>query len=535
MAEEDNGRGAKFFEPLTSMAPHQMLISGLLAVASVLAIFGLWSWATAPSYQTLLVGEEPTIVSESIAALEAAGIDYRVGAGGTMLEVRKDSVAEAEIRLASAGISSSDIAGYELLDEQGFSASSFQQRINYQRALEGELTRTILDLDRVLAASVHLSIPEDELFSDDEEAPTASVVIDPNGTIGSSAVEGIANLVAAAVPGMSPDGVTVTDTSGRVLTDNGGNGSTDAFMIRRTLEQQLETSAQTMLIAALGQQNALVRVSADIDLDEAEKETVTYDPESQVALREQLINEAYTGGVEGAAGVVGVTDDILDGAQIAPGDPSEYARDEQTSEFAVDRIRTVERNSAGDVLRLSVAVVVNDGLDPQPDLAQISAIVAAAVGLDPARGDTIAVEALPFDEQFADSLEVLPEEIAAAADPLAPIAPFLGIGQTALAILLLVLIVFSLRKGVKTLTNSVKQASIEVIDVDEVDKQALAESSDEDKSSDGSSDEDGASDGEPLALDRGPLSSDDVMRIIDQQPIEVASLLRSWAEEGVSN
>lgn len=536
MTDEDNGRGAKFLKPLTSMAPHQMLITGLLAVASILAIMGLWQWATAPSYQTLMVGEEPAIVSESIAALEAAGIDYRVGAGGTMLEVPREAVADAEIRLASAGISSSTIQGYELLDNQGFSASSFQQRINYQRALEGELTRTILELDQVIAASVHLSIPEDELFTDEEEDPSASVVIDTSGNIGSRAVDGIVNVVASAVPGMSPDGVTVADTSGRVLTDNGASASTDAFIIRRALEQQLETSAQTMLIAAFGQENALVRVSADLDLDEAERETVTYDPESQVALREQLTTEEYKGGTGAAEGVVGVTDEILDATAVADENDSDYSRNEQTSEFGVDRVRTVERNSSGDVLRLSVAVVVNDSVEPQPDLTQVSDIVAAAVGLDPARGDVIAVESIAFDAGFAEALESLPEEAVVASDPLAPIAPYLGIGQTALAILLLVLVVLSLRKGVKTLTNSVREASVEVLDVDEIEKGALAEAKG-DKSSLNSDTTTAtkSADGEPLALDRGPLSSGDVMRIIDQQPIEVASLLRTWADEAVSN
>lgn len=535
MAEEDNGRGANFLKPLTSMAPHQMLITGMLAIASILAIMGLWQWATAPSYQTLMVGEEPAIVSESIAALEAAGIDYRVSAGGTMLEVQRDAVAEAEIRLASAGISSSTIDGYELLDNQGFSASSFQQRINYQRALEGELTRTILDIDQVLAASVHLSIPEDELFSDEEEDPTASVVIDTSGNIGSRAVDGIVNVVASAVPGMSPDSVTVADTSGRVLTDNGASASTDAFMIRRSLEQQLETSAQTMLIAAFGQENALVRVSADLDLDEAERETVTYDPESQVALREQLTTEEYKGGTGAAEGVVGVTDEVLDATAVADDNESDYSRNEQTSEFGVDRVRTVERNSSGDVLRLSVAVVVNEAVDPQPDLAQVSDIVAAAVGLDTARGDVIAVEAIAFDAGFTEGLEVLPEDAAVPADPLAPIAPYLGIGQTALAILLLVLIVLSLRKGVKTLTTSVREASVEVLDTEELEKQALAKGEDEKSSDTSDATQATSGDGEPLALDRGPLSSGDVMRIIDQQPIEVASLLRTWADEAVTN
>ena len=537
MAEEDNGRGAKFLKPLTSMAPHQMLITGLLAVASLLAIMGLWQWATAPSYQTLMVGEEPAIVSESIAALESAGIDYRVGAGGTMLEVPRDAVAAAEISLASAGISSSTIEGYELLDDQGFSASSFQQRINYQRALEGELTRTILDLDQVIAASVHLSIPEDELFSDEEEDPRASVVIDTSGNIGSRAVDGIVNVVASAIPGLSPDGVTVTDTSGRVLTDNGASASTDAFLIRRSLEQQLETSAQTMLIAAFGQENALVRVSADLDLDEAERETVTYDPESQVALREQLTTEDYKGGSDAAEGVVGVTDELLDATTVADQNESDYSRSEQTSEFGVDRVRTVERNSSGDIVRLSVAVVVNNAVDPQPDLAQVSDIVAAAVGLDTARGDVIAVESIAFDAGFSEALESLPEETIAASDPLAPIAPYLGIGQTVLAILLLVVIVLSLRKGVKTLTNSVREVSVEILDVDQIEKGALTAGKGvaSGKVSDDNKAHASSGGGEPLALDRGPLSSGDVMRIIDNQPIEVASLLRTWADEAVSN
>ena len=227
---------------------------------------------------------------------------------------------------------------------------------------------------------------------------------------------------------------------------------------------------------------------------------------------------------------------MLDAATIADDSDSDYARNEQTSEFAVDRIRTVERNSSGDIVRLSVAVVVNDSVDPQPDLTQVSDIVAAAVGLDPTRGDVIAVESIPFDAQFTETLEALPVAAEAAADPLAPIAPYLGIGQTALAVLLLVVIVLSLRKGVKNLTNTVRQASVEVIDIDEVQKAALSEgSSSSSISSSGTEEKQNTSNGEPLALDRGPMSSNEVMRIIDQQPIEVASLLRTWADEAVSN
>jgi len=130
MADTEKTRGSKLFEPVASMAPHQMAIAGLLAVASLLAIMGLWRWANAPSYQTLMVGEEPALVADAIAELEAGGIDYRVSAGGTAIDVPRDRLADAEVRLASAGLATSTVPGYELLDQQGFSTSSFQQRIS---------------------------------------------------------------------------------------------------------------------------------------------------------------------------------------------------------------------------------------------------------------------------------------------------------------------------------------------------------------------------------------------------------------------
>ncbi|MGI9607340.1 MAG: flagellar basal-body MS-ring/collar protein FliF [Acidimicrobiales bacterium] len=534
MEDERTTGAARLLEPISSMAPHQMAISALLALAAIVGSFALFQWSTAPAYQAFLVGEEPSVVSDSITELESAGIPYRVSAGGTTLEVPRDQLADAEVRLAAAGVSGSSVTGYELLDDQGFSTSSFQQRINFQRALEGELTRTIMEMDHVLVASVHLSIPEDELFTDDEEPPTAAVVIDPAGTIGRQGVDGIVSVVSSAVPGMAPEGVTVTDTSGRVLTDNGSAASSSGLEARRSLEQQLETSAQTMLIAAFGPENAMVRVSAELDLDDSERETVTYNPESQIAIREQIIQESYVADGDDAAGIVGVTDDINTGIPDLEAGGSDYTRNEQTSEYGIDRVRTVERNSSGDVTRLSVAVVVNESLDPQPDLAQVAQVVSAAVGLNEARGDVIAVEAIPFDEEFAaDIAEFIPEP--PAADPLAPIAPYLGILKTAFAVLLLVLVVLSLRKGTKTLTATLKPVAVDLTAIEAADAESSSSGDEISKSGDSDASENEGSE-EALALERGAAAADDVMRIIDQQPIEVASLLRSWANDAaVSN
>jgi len=289
-----------------------------------------------------------------------------------------------------------------------------------------------------------------------------------------------------------------------------------------------------MLIAAFGAENALVRVSLEVDLDEAERETVTYDPESQIALREQTITEQFVGGADNTAGVVGITDEILEGTPaIDANSDSDYLRNEQTSEYGVDRVRTVERNSSGDITRLSVAVVINDALDPAPDLAQVSELVGASVGLNLERGDVIAVEAITFDERFADDLEVAaPSE--APADPLALVAPYLGIGQTALAILLLVLVVLSLRKGVKSFTATLNQIKPEPADVIELDSGAVADTAAGETKGAGEATSE-AKDSAVLELERGPVSANDVMHIIDQQPIEVAALLRSWADEAVHN
>lgn len=498
----------RFEHSIRSMAPMQLAMSALIGVV---VLFGSWSfyrWTTAPAYQAIVSGADPAEIAEVSGELDSAGIGHRLINGGTGVEVATNQVSASRIALGAAGLPGNGIDGYELLDRQGFSASSFQQRIGYQRALEGELTRTLNELDSVRSASVHLSIPEDRLFTDSDEA-TASILIAPNGTVGIRTVESIVNVVSNAVPGLTPDRVTVSDTSGQILTDQASSGS--GFLEQRlSYERRLETSAETMLATALGGQNAVVRVVAELDLDESSIETVTFDPESQIAIREQTITEQFDGNGGDGAGILGVADETLDGGQLANADSSTgYVRNEQTAEYGVARTTTVEKKSPGRVTSLAVAVVVNESIDPAPNLSQIESLVAAAVGLDLERGDSIAIETLPFDQ----SLIAEADEAQASAESAASLQTMIGYAKTGGAILLLLVVSLFLRLGFKNLAA------------------LFPERQDDDKANKSKDDSidltDGADGFESLNASSGP----NVMKLIDRQPEEVATLLRSWTSE----
>ena len=358
----------------------QYLALGLMALAVV--ILGMWfmRWSSTPSWEVVVSGLAPADTDEVTTELSADGIEYRLANGGTAIEVPSDQADQARVAIgdSSAGVAAD---GYELLDEQGFLASSFSQRVNYQRAIEGELARTIMAMDDVTSAIVHVAIPEDRLFADDEPAARASVVVD--GRLDQGTVASIANVVASSIPGLDPMNVTVADTAGRVLNGGEADLSRDMQLQAEDLyEAQLELAAQSMLTTALGPGNAVVRVTADLNFDELEQETVTYDADTQVTLREQQLDEAFTGDNDVPLGTLGTAEEVTDAGELAGEEGSAYLRQERNSEFGVPSTRTVSRQAPGRVERLTVAVIVDDSIDPAPDPAQLSTLVAAAVGID---------------------------------------------------------------------------------------------------------------------------------------------------------
>lgn len=528
----------------------QYLALGLMVVAVL--ILGMWfmQWSSSPSWEVVASGLAPSDASSVSDDLNAEGIEHRLINGGTAIEVPSTSASDARVAIGDSGSTGGAGDGYELLDEQGFLASSFSQRVNYQRAIEGELARTIMAMENVTSAIVHVGIPEDRLFSDDEPPARASVVV--GGRIDQGTVASIANVVGSAIPGLDPQNVTIADTSGRVL--NGGEADMNRDMQLQAedlYEAQLELAAQSMLTAALGPGHAVVRVTADLNFDELEQSTVTYDPDTQVTLRQQELDEAFTGDNSVPLGTLGTAEEVTDAGELAGESGSAYLRQETNSEFGVPTTTTVTRQAPGQVERITVAVLVDDSVDPAPDPAQLSTLVAAAVGIDPERGDTIVVESMTFDEVVLDELEALPLTPAAAGGGLEPI---LGYARTGAAVLGLLLALLALRKGLKTLSGPVTS---EPVDIDPAKLAELTAVANADGATADAAAAGGGAEGaggaaataggggaanagdSPLALGSGEAAEDsvstiDMLELIDSQSDEVALMLRDLVSESAS-
>jgi len=371
--------------------PRRALIV-LIGLGAVALVWGISYWATAPSWVPLFHGVDLKDAAAVTSRLEEAGIEHRLERDGSLVLVREDQLARARVHLAQAGVPSSGRPGFELFDQPSWGMTDFTQRVNYRRALEGELERTIRKMQGVEGAEVHLALSESSVFRRSPDRPLeASVVLrlKPGVRASPELVEGVAFLVASSVDGLQSENVTVLDDSGRVLSApaeaEGGAGLTlRQLKLRREIERYLESKAEELLEHVVGPGNARVRVAATLSMDRVDRTTEMLDPDGQVATREARSEIVPGPGVVGAGQVV--------------------------TETLYDLSRTVERvtESGGAVKRLTVAVLVNDRLvdtgaearyEPrtEEELARVEALVRNAVGLDPSRGDAISVVSVPFE------------------------------------------------------------------------------------------------------------------------------------------
>src|SRR3954471_1511480 len=205
---------------LSSMSPRGRIALGASVVGVLVVAFMLMKLASSPSYQTLSAGIDPSQTGKITGALDGAGIGYKIGNGGTSISVPQGALSQGRVSLASKGLSASGSTqpGFELLDKQKLGASSFQQQVAYQRALEGQIAQTIGSVSGVQGATVQLTLPRDQLFASETKPATAAVLLGGGQTaLDPGAVKGIANLVASSVEGLKTDNVTITDGSGAML------------------------------------------------------------------------------------------------------------------------------------------------------------------------------------------------------------------------------------------------------------------------------------------------------------------------------
>ena len=390
---------------IANITPRGRIVLGAVALGTIVVLILLMRMASAPSYSTLMTGLDPAQTGKVTAALDAKGIGYELQNNGTALAVEKGRTAEARIALAGAGLSASTTQpGYELLDRQKLGTSNFQQSINYQRALEGEIAKTVEQVDGVAGAQVQLVLPDREaqLFSDQASPATAAVLLSGSGGIDPGSVRGIAQLVTSSVPGLQTEKVTITDSSGQLLWPTGsgsGASSGDSGLLAKQAaearyDSQMAAGLTAMLTRTLGPDKAQVQVHADLDANEATREELTYGRRG-VALASKTERESLRGGGAGGGGTAGTGANTPAYAQTGASGNSNYRRDSADDTFGVDKTVTHTRIAPGAINGQQVSVLLDRSV-PASALPQIRAAVASAAGIDARRGDVLTVGQVAF-------------------------------------------------------------------------------------------------------------------------------------------
>jgi len=404
----------------------QKIVFPLLIVGSVAGIITVSKWANQPDYAVLFSDLSPTDSSAVIERLKSQKVKYEIRGDGTTIAISPPEVVhELRISLAGEGVPKGGVVGLELFDQANLGATNLQEKIKFQRAIQGELERTINSIDGVLSSRVHIVQPEKSVFAKRGAVPTASVMLRLRGEseLGKKQIKGITNLVAGSVEGLARESVTIVDTFGNLLTaSEDGVESLGVEATRLQYQQEVERGyvqrIEQMLVRVLGPNRAVARVTADLDFSTNERQEESYDPSGQVIRSERAISEGAgsqaRGGVPGVVSNLSNTPDLL--APKGLGNDSS-SRSEQVKNYEVSKAITKSSSPRGKLVRLSVAVIVDGAREEVPVtgetdiapaklfkplesdmLAQIESTVKSAVGFDSARGDTVSVENIPFFE-----------------------------------------------------------------------------------------------------------------------------------------
>ena len=388
---------------------------GALLTAAITGLIFFFTWAQSPEYSAAFTDLKTEDAAAIVNYLKENNISYEIDGDGSTIRVPTDQVHEVRLALASQGLPGEGSIGMEIFDNANLGMTDFLQQVNYQRALEGELARTISSLTAVNSARVHIVIPQPTLFSEEEEPTTASIVIDLESgqRLGQEQVQAISHLVSSAVEGLTPDNLTIVDMNGNVLADGSVSANTASMALsssqvdaQRNFERDMELRIESMLRNVLGPDKAVVRVTAKMNWDHVETETEHFFPgaEGGVLRSSRRISETYGGTDDTTGGVPGTATNIPDAAptfqtEITGTNGSGYQRFDLTTNFEVSRSTSRVISATGQVQQLSVSVMVDNITDTQTINAIEQATVAAA-GINPARGDVLTVNSIPFNRTF---------------------------------------------------------------------------------------------------------------------------------------
>jgi flagellar M-ring protein FliF len=394
-----------------SFTPGQKAVTITAVIALVIGGYFFATWASKPSYAILFNNLSTKDASAIVDSLQKSGTKYELANDGQTVLVPQDQVNSLRLSLSGQGLPGDAGTGYSLLDQQGITTSDFMQHTNYQRALEGELAKTIGSIEGVEAATVHLVLPQKDVFADNQDPPTASVLVasSPSKPLSGQQVQAIVHLVASSVEGLDPTQVTVAGADGKILSTGGGadvgtggDNTQDAQTV--AYQNRMNTSLQNMLDSVVGPGHSVVTVNAALDFDQTQTTSKTYQQDPSLpATSEQNNREAYNGSGTCNGGVLG-PDNISGPGCTAGGSssgPGQYENSSSTRNNALNEVNKVSKSAPGSIKNLHVAVLLDSTTAGSVNPAQIQQLLSSAVGIDPTRGDSIAVSAMPFDTSAA--------------------------------------------------------------------------------------------------------------------------------------
>ena len=405
---------------ISGLSGRQKISIVVAALVTVGGLFGFIHWKRESDFRPLYSAMAPEDAAGVVQKLKETGVEYRLSESGGTVMVPSAKLAESRLALAAAGLPKTGRIGFELFDRNSFGATEFVEHINYKRALEGELERTVMSVAEVEEARVHLTLPKESIFLDKQAPAKASVMLKVRlgARISPQNVFAIANLVASAVEGLNPEGVSVVDMSGNLLNRPRRTGEADGFQatgeaieIRQQLERDLVAKIGATLEPYLGEGRFRVGASVDYDLTSGEQQEETLDPAKSVMVSSQK-TEDVTDRPTAAGGVPGTSSNLPGGVPTHVAGGGGISRRTENIAFQSSRIVKHTRIPQGVVKRMSLAVLVDHAVrwegeganrrkvldPPAPEtLKTIKDLVAATTGFNAERGDQLIVETLPFE------------------------------------------------------------------------------------------------------------------------------------------
>ena len=514
-------------ERFQNLSSFQKRVYGILGITAILSLIFAYVFFGRPSYVPLATGLDPKEAGAVVEKLKEMKISYKLGDEGATILIPKNQVYEARIKLASAGVLESNSGiGFELFDQTKLGASDFENQVNYQRALQEELRRTIIQLDAVDDARVHLVLPEKSVFISEEKPATASILLKlkPLKKLTPEEIKGIIYLVANSVEGLKPENVQVVDTYGNVLSDQVDLGTNLTAQsgrqqeMKKQFESELAGRLNNLLTTILGPGKAVVSVNADFDFDQ--QETTSQLPTPGPLVSEQGSREVVYG-QPGASGIAGSNSNTTTYPYVSGSTYGEVeAKEDFVKNYQVGQTVYKLVKAPGTVKRLTAAIAIDAGV-PAADVTKIQQIVAAAIGYDPNRGDQIVVNTIAFDKSVAQQMAAEQAQAQKEQEARQALYKWIALGAGAFVILAL-LVTLGVRRFRKkpevidlTRKRPVELSKLEAAVAAEGRPGILVQEIP----------------GEDIVIQKVQSEVEAIKSLVDQKPDEVAMVLRAWMSD----